>query len=141
MGVAVSLAALTGLPAAAQAQGSEATAPSGLKRNTGRLMLDYQTVRVRGDSPIDLMGFHYYAPVTDGISVGAGIVAPLVSGQYGGFMGASVGVQGRLRLGGPVLALAALSAGGGAGGRSPEHAKKLSGSGSFVRGQLALGYD
>lgn len=141
MWAAAALAALTGLPAAAQVQGGEAIAPSGLKRNAGRLMLDYQTVRVRGDSPIDLMGFHYYAPVTDGISVGAGLVAPLVSGQYGGFMGASVGVQGRLRLRGPVVALAALSAGGGAGGRSPEHARKLSGSGSFVRGQLALGYD
>ena len=104
-------------------------------------MLDYQTVRVKGDSSIDLMGLHLYTPVAEGISVGAGLLAPLISGQYGGFMGASVGIQGRFRLGGPVVALAALSAGGGAGGRSPEHAKKLSGTGSFVRGQLALGYD
>lgn len=104
-------------------------------------MLDYQTVRVQGDSAIDLAGLHLYTPVAEGISVGAGLLAPLVSGQYGGFMGASVGIQGRFRLGGPVVALAALSAGGGAGGRSPEHAKKLSGTGSFVRGQLALGYD
>jgi hypothetical protein len=117
------------------------TETSSLQRNDARLMLDYQTVRVPGDSPIDLMGFHVYMPVADGISVGAGLLAPLVSGRYGGFMGASVGVQGRLRLGGPVVALAALSAGGGAGGRSPEHAKQLSGTGSFMRGQLALGYD
>lgn len=104
-------------------------------------MLDYQTVRVQGDAPIDLVGLHLYTPVAEGISVGAGLLGPLVSGQYGGFMGASVGVQGRLRLGGPIVALAALSAGGGAGGRSPEHAKRLSGTGSFVRGQLGLGYD
>ncbi len=104
-------------------------------------MLDYQTVRVQGDRAIDLMGLHVYLPVAEGISVGAGLMAPLVSGQYGGFMGASVGVQGRLRLGGPVVALAALEAGGGAGGRSPEHAKRLSGTGSFLRGQVALGYD
>lgn len=115
--------------------------PSGLQRREARLMLDYQTVRVQGDRPIDLMGFHLYTPVAEGVSVGAGLLAPLVSGQYGGFMGASVGIQGRLRLGGPVVALAALSAGGGAGGRSPEHAKKLSGTGSFVRGQLGLGYE
>lgn len=125
----------------ALAQPAEPAAPSTLQRNNARLMLDYQTVRVRGDSPIDLAGFHLYVPVAEGLSVGAGLMAPLTSGQYGGFMGASVGVQGRFRLGGPVLALAAVSAGGGAGGRSPEHAKRLSGTGSFVRGQLALGYD
>ncbi len=115
--------------------------PSALQRNEARLMLDYQTVRVQGDRPIDLMAFQLYTPVAEGISVGAGLLAPLVAGQYGGFMAASVGIEGRLRLGGPVVALAALSAGGGAGGRSPEHAKRLSGTGSFVRGQLALGYD
>ena len=121
-------------------QAAPAEAPS-LRRNDARLMLDYQTVRVPGDIPIDLVGFHVYLPVTEGVSVGAGLMGPLIAGQYGGFMGASVGIQGRFRLYGPVVALAALAAGGGAGGRSPEHAKKLSGTGSFVRGQLALGYD
>ena len=114
---------------------------SSLRRNEARLMLDYQTVRVQGDSPIDLMGFHVYVPVTEGVSVGAGLMGPLIAGQYGGFMGASVGIQGRFHLFGPVVALTALAVGGGAGGRSPEHAKKLSGTGSFLRGQLALGYD
>lgn len=104
-------------------------------------MLDYQTVRVEGDRAIDLAALQLYAPVTEGLSVGAGLMGPLVSGQYGGFMGASVGVQGRVRLGGRFVGLAALSAGGGAGGRSPEHAKRLSGTGSFVRGQLGLGYE
>ena len=104
-------------------------------------MLDYQTVRVEGDRAIDLAALQLYAPVTEGLSVGAGLMGPLVSGQYGGFMGASVGVQGRVHLGGRFVGLAALSAGGGAGGRSPEHAKRLSGTGSFVRGQLGLGYE
>lgn len=126
---------------ACSAEAAPPAEPSTLRRSEARLTLDYQTVRVQGDSPIDLAGLHLYAPVADGISVGAGLLAPLVSGQYGGFMGASVGVQGRLRLGGPLFAMAALSAGGGAGGRSPEHAKKLSGTGSFMRGQLALGWD
>ncbi|MFN3304217.1 MAG: hypothetical protein ACK44A_10905 [Roseateles sp.] len=131
--------ALGGLPA--QAAEPPAAAPSGLQRSQARLMLDYQTVRVRGDSPIDLMGLHLYKDVADGLAIGAGLMAPLVSGQYGGFMGASVGVQGRLRLGGPVVALAGLSLGGGAGGRSPEHAKRLSGTGSFARAQLGLAYE
>lgn len=135
---AVALASAGHVAWAQQAAPGEA---SSLQRSEARLMLDYQTVRVQGDRPIDLMGFQLYAPVAEGISVGAGLMAPLIAGQYGGFMGASVGIQGRVRLGGPVVVLAALSAGGGAGGRSPEHAKKLSGTGSFVRGQLALGYD
>jgi len=138
---AAALAASALLCPGAQAQDTASTEASTLRRNEARLMLDYQTVRVQGDSAIDLAGFHVYLPVAEGIAVGAGLMAPLVSGRYGGFMGASVGVQGRWRLGGPVVALATLSAGGGAGGRSPEHAKRLSGTGSFVRGQLALGYD
>ncbi|MFO1227908.1 hypothetical protein [Roseateles sp.] len=116
-----------------------------LRRSEARLMLDYQTVRVEGDRAIDLAALQLYAPVTEGLSVGAGLMGPLVSGQYGGFMGASVAVQGRVRLGTPLglplVGLATLEAGGGAGGRSPEHAKKLSGSGSFVAGQLGLGYE
>ncbi|RZJ11172.1 MAG: hypothetical protein EOP39_06890 [Rubrivivax sp.] len=133
------MAASLALPCTlALAQSNES---SNLRRSEARLVLDYQTVRVQGDSAIDLAGLHLYTPVAEGISVGAGLLAPLVSGQYGGFMAASVGVRGRFRLGGPVVAVAALSAGGGAGGRSPEHAKKLSGSGSFVRGQLGLGYE
>lgn len=138
--VALAVAALA-LPCTTALAQDAAAGPSTLQRSTARLMLDYQTVRVQGDSPIDLAGLHVYLPVADGISVGAGLLAPLVSGQYGGFMGASIGVQGRFRLSGPVVALLGLSAGGGAGGRSPEHAKVLSGTGSFMRGQLGLGYD
>lgn len=114
---------------------------TGLRRSEAKLVLDYQTVRVQGDRAIDLAGLHLYTEVADGLSVGAGLMGPLIGGQYGGFMGASVGLQGRVRLGGRLVGLAALSAGGGAGGRSPEHAKKLSGTGSFVRGQLGLGYE
>lgn len=134
--LATAMLAMAAAPALAQD-----AEPSALRRSEARLTLDYQTVRVRGDRAIDLMGLHLYTEVAEGISVGAGLMGPLISGQYGGFMGASVGVQGRWRLGGPVVALAAADIGGGAGGRSPEHAKRLSGSGSFMRGQLALGYD
>lgn len=138
----VALLALAGAAARAQsAPGAEPTEASALSRHEARLMLDYQTVKVDGDSPIDLKGLQVYLPVAGGWSVSAGLMAPMLSGRYGGFMGASVGVQRRWRLGGPVVALAGLAVGGGAGGRSPEHAKRLSGTGSFVRGQLGLGYD
>jgi hypothetical protein len=138
---ALAAAALTLSGKAAPAQPAASDGATALRRDEARLVLDYQTVRVQGDRPIDLAGLHVYLPVAEGVAVGAGLLAPLVSGQYGGFMGASIGVRGRWRLGGPVVALAALSAGGGAGGRSPEHAKVLSGTGSFLRGQLGLGYE
>lgn len=131
--------------ACADAQDTAEAPPAALQRHSARLVLDYQTVKVQGDRPLDLAGLHVFSEVADGISVGAGLMGPLVSGQYGGFMGASVAVQGRVRLGAPlglpVVGLATLEAGGGAGGRSPEHAKKLSGSGSFIKGQLGLGIE
>ena len=127
--------------ACAQAQDAAEAPPAALQRHSARLVLDYQTVKVQGDRPLDLAGLHVFSEVADGISVGAGLMGPLVSGQYGGFMGASVAVQGRVRLGAPlglpVVGLATLEAGGGAGGRSPEHAKKLSGSGSFIKASWA----
>lgn len=141
-GLALSLL-LSAIAAQAQPVAAPEPPPSEgqLQRSDARLMLDYQTVRVRGDASIDLMGLHLYKDIADGISIGAGLMGPLVSGQYGGFMGASVGLQMRKRLGGPVFGLLSVAAGAGAGGRSPEHAKRLAGSGAFARGQLGLGYD
>lgn len=127
----------------AQAQSPVAAepTPTELERSEARLMLDYQTVHVRGDAPIDLMGLQLSKEVVDGFSIGAGLMGPLISGRYGGFMGASLNVQMRRRLTGPLVAYASMGVGAGAGGRSPEHAKRLAGSGSFVRAQLGLGYE
>ncbi|MGM9483462.1 hypothetical protein ACS5PN_19850 [Roseateles sp. NT4] len=129
--------------AAASAQSSAASPAeaSELRRNEALLTFEYQTVKVPGDRPIDLMGFHAYQKVFDGVYLGGGFYAPLVRGAYGGFVAADLGVHVRRPIAGPVFAMAGLSAGGGGGGRSVEHSKLLSGSGGFARGYAGLGYD
>lgn len=113
----------------------------GLRRNEALLTLEYQTVKVPGDRPIDLMGFHAWQKALDGVWLGGGFYAPLVRGAYGGFVAADLGVHLRRPLAGQVFAMGGLSAGGGGGGRSVEHSKLLSGSGGFVKGYAGLGYD
>ena len=135
-------AVLAGAPAAAQ--NTEAPAPEtsgGLRRNEAMILLDYQVLRVAGDKPIDLMGFHVHRKVADWLYFGAGFYAPLVKGEYGGFTAYDIAAHARQRLAGPLFATAGLSAGGGAGGRSVENAKALTGTGSFYKAYLGLGYD
>lgn len=122
----------------ALAQTSE---PSSLRANDALLTLEYQTIKVPGDRPIDLIGFHLYHRVFDGAYLGVGFYAPLFKGEYGGFVAADLGAHIRRRLAGPVWGIAGLSAGGGGGGRSVEHSKLLSGNGGFAKGYLGLGYD
>lgn len=124
-----------------QAQASAAAEAGELRRNDALLTMEYQTVKVPGDRPIDLLGFHAYQKVLEGVYVGGGFYAPLVRGAYGGFVAADLGLHLRRSLAGPVFAMAGLSAGGGGGGRSVEHSKLLSGSGGFAKAYAGLGYD
>ena len=129
--------------AAAVEQKSDAPAPeeSGLHLNEAMVLLDYQVIRVAGDEPIDLMGFHVINKVADGLYVGAGLFAPLVKGVYGGFTAYDISAHVQRRLTGQLFATAGLSLGGGAGGRSTENAKSLSGTGGFYKASVGLGYD
>lgn len=131
------------LAAAAAATGPEAPAPAGegMRSNEALLMLDYQVIQVPGDAPIDLMGFHVHSKVRDGLYLGAGVYAPHVRGEYGGFMAFDVGAHLRYRLGGPWIATADLSGGGGGGGRSIAQSTVLSGTGGFVKASVGLAYD
>ena len=122
-------------------QGTTAPAGDGLRTNEALLMLDYQVIKVPGDAPIDLMGFHLHSKVRDGLYLGAGVYAPHVKGEYGGFMAFDVGVHLQHRLGGPWFATADLSGGGGGGGRSVAESKVLSGTGGFVKASVGLAYD
>ena len=90
--------ALVHLGAAAQASAAPAAEASSLSRKEGRIMLDYQQVKVAGDEPIDFMGLHVLKPVTDSVWIGAGVYAPLFKGEYGGFTAFDVGVHLRHRL-------------------------------------------
>jgi hypothetical protein len=127
--------------AASQTTPAPAPADERLRSNEALLMLDYQVIKVPGDAPIDLMGFHVHSKVRDGVYLGAGVYAPHLKGEYGGFMAFDVGAHLRYRLTGPWFATADLSGGGGGGGRSIAQSTLLSGTGGFVKGSLGLAYD
>ena len=115
--------------------------PMLLRSNEAMIMMDYQVLRVKGDQPIDLLGFHVYNKVTDWLHVGAGMSAPMFKGAYGGFATFDIAAHAQQRLTSRIFATAGLAAGGGGGGRSIENSKTLSGTGGFVKGYLGLGYD
>jgi hypothetical protein len=125
------------------AQPSNAAPPEApaLRNNEAMVMLDYQVLRVKGDAPIDLMGFHVYKKVTDWLYLGAGISAPMFKGAYGGFTASDIAAHAQQRLTPQIFATAGLSAGGGGGGRNVENSKTLSGTGGFVKAYVGLGYD
>lgn len=135
---ATAFAALTLLPGS---PASAEPAGGGLKASEAMLMLDYQVIQVPGDKPLDLMGFHVHSKVHENVYLGAGVYAPHVRGEYGGFMAFDVGAHLRYRLGGGWLATADLSGGGGGGGRSIDESKALSGTGGFVKASAGLAYD
>jgi hypothetical protein len=130
-----------GATAAAAAQQAEVQDAPALRPNEALILMDYQVLRVAGDKPIDLMGFHVHNKVAEGLYFGAGLYAPLFKGEYGGFTAFDISAHARQRLGGRLFATAGLSVGGGAGGRSVEQAKALSGSGGFFKAYAGLGYD
>jgi hypothetical protein len=129
--------------AATAAQQADPRPPpaGGLRANEALILMDYLVIRVPGDQPIDLLGFHVDNKVAEWLYVGAGLYAPLFKGEYGGFTAFDINAHARQRLSGRVFATAGLSAGGGAGGRSVENAKALSGTGGFFKAYVGLGYD
>lgn len=141
LGGLIGLIGVIGLTAAAQQTEPTSTPAPALRANAALLLLDYQVIRVPGDQPIDLLGFHVDHQVADGLYVGAGLYAPLLQGEYGGFTAFDINAHARRRLGGRWFATAGLSVGGGAGGRSVENAKSLSGTGGFYKAYLGLGHD
>lgn len=120
---------------------AQTPASASLRSERGLFTLEYQSIDVPGDRPIDFLGAHVYHRLTDSVYAGAGFYAPLVKGEYGGFVAADLGLHLRHRLGGRVFGVAGLSAGGGGGGRDVEHSKRLSGSGGFGKAYAGLTYD
>lgn len=129
--------------------GSDAAEPAGvadparpdLGRAEAMIMLDYQVIPVPQEASIDLLGFHVLGRLTDSLYVGVGALAPLVKGEYGGFMAFDVTAHAQRRIWRNLFADAGVSLGGGGGGRSKEQSKILSGTGGFVKAYLGLGWD
>ena len=115
-------------------------APSSPTRANGVVMLDYQSVKIKGYQPIDLFGFHFLNQFNDWLYLGVGGHAPLVSGEYGGFMAFDATVHVERRLFGNLSASVGTSLGGGGGGKTVEQSKIVSGSGGFLKGYVGLGY-
>ena len=132
---------LTGATAHGQAAATRAPEESSLRPSEAKIVLDYLVIRVPGDKPIDLMGFHVHHKIADGLYLGAGVYAPLVRGEYGGFTAYDLGGHLRQPLTAQLFATAGLSGGGGGGGRSIEQSKVLSGTGRFFKAYAGLGYD
>jgi hypothetical protein len=128
-------------PAArAPAATSEPERP-GPTRGQGMIVLGYLSIPVAGDQPIDLMGLHALGRVNDWLYLGVGVSAPLIEGEYGGFMAFDVTAHAQRRIWRNVFANAGLAVGGGGGGKDVEQSKLLSGTGGFVRAYVGLGYD
>jgi len=136
--------ALTAADAMAQASApagtADAAAPA-LGQAEAMIMLDYQVIPVPGDPSIDLMGFHLLNRLSDWMYLGVGGYAPLVKGEYGGFMAFDVTAHAQRRIWGNLFANAGLSMGAGGGGKSNEQARVLSGTGGFAKVYAGLGYD
>src|SRR5574337_1214968 len=126
---------------AAEPAGTTASDRPDFSRAEAMIMLDYQVIPVPDEASIDLLGFHVLNRLTDSLYVGIGALAPLVKGEYGGFMAFDVTAHAQRRIRGHLFADAGVSLGGGGGGRSKEQSKVLSGTGGFVKGYVGLGWD
>ncbi len=120
----------------------DANAPAGpaLTKAGGIVMFDYQPIKINGYPSIDLVGFHFLNKFNDWLYLGVGGHAPLLKGDYGGFMAFDTTIHAERRLFGNMSAMVGASLGGGGGGKNTEQSKILSGSGGFVKSYIGLGY-
>jgi hypothetical protein len=105
------------------------------------IMLDYEVIPVTGNESLDLLGVHYFHQVNSWLYLGLGLHAPLVHGNYGGFMAFDGTIHAQRKISGDLFIDAGASFGGGGGGSSVEQSKELSGTGGFIKGYLGLGYE
>jgi len=112
-----------------------------LSEEKGIIALDYETIPVTGNEPLDLLGYHYLNRFTDWMYFGLGGYAPLVQGDYGGFMAFDATLQVQKKIVDNFFVEAGAGAGGGGGGKSIHQSKALSGDGGLLDAYAGLGYD
>lgn len=118
---------------------ADATAPAP-ERAGGLIMLDYQSLPVRGYPSIDLAGVHVLNRFNDWLYGGVGAHAPLVKGAYGGFMAFDATLHAQADVAGRLYADGGVSFGGGGGGNSVSQSRVISGSGAFTKVYGGLGW-
>jgi hypothetical protein len=107
----------------------------------GTVILDYETIPIAQYGSIDLMGLHLYKRFNNWLYLGVGGHAPLISGDYGGFMVFDASVLVQQRLFWNLFADAGASWGGGGGGKNVSQSRIISGTGGFKKAYVGLGYD
>lgn len=135
-----SMARLAALSLACVDLTAQQAGPPLLEKREGILALDYEVIPVRGGPSIDLMGFHALKRLNGWLYLGIGAHAPLVKGNYGGFMAFDATLQAQKTLAGCLFMDAGLSLGGGAGGTSAQQSKTVSGSGALFKTYAGVGY-
>lgn len=118
----------------------QAPAPP-LTRSEGLVSLDYEVIPVQGGPSLDLMGFHYLKPLNGWLYLGFGGHAPLVKGEYGGFMAFDATIHVQKKVVGDLFVDGGLSVGGGGGGKSIRQSATLSGSGRYLKKYVGVGFD
>ncbi|WP_345987318.1 hypothetical protein WCX18_09285 [Sulfurimonas sp. HSL1-2] len=107
----------------------------------GLVVADYQVIDLPGSDAIDLLGLRYLLQLNDWLYFGLGAHAPLVRGDYGGFMTLDATLHAQYNLYEGLFIDAGATVGGGGGGSSIAQSKELSGSGGFGIGYIGLGYE
>ncbi|MCK4704066.1 MAG: hypothetical protein KAT90_01180 [Gammaproteobacteria bacterium] len=115
--------------------------PPHLTKENGMIMLDYEVIPVAGNQSIDLLGVHYLQQFNNWLYLGLGVHAPLVHGNYGGFMTVDGTIHAQRKVFGDLFIDAGASFGGGGGGSSIQQSKELSGTGGFIKSYLGFGYE
>ena len=134
LGQALLFIAATGLARPALAAETADTRASGL------VLLDYQSIPIRGYPSIDLAGVHVLNQFNDWLYAGVGAHAPLFKGEYGGFMSFDATLHAQADVAGRLFADGGVSFGGGGGGNSIAQSRTISGSGAFIKGYAGLGW-
>lgn len=104
-------------------------------------MLDYQDIKLPGKQRIDLIGYHFLTPINDWAYFGIGGYAPLLHGNYGGFMAFGGLLHAQAPIYQQLFVNGGVSFGGGGGGESIQQSKEFSGTGGYLRGYFGLGYE
>lgn len=124
-----------------EASGKRAVEQPDLRNAEGLLMLDYEVIPVPGNPSLDLLGAHYLHQLNSWLYLGAGVHAPLLYGNYGGFMTFDATLHAQYKVIGDLFVDAGVSVGGGGGGSTINQSKSLSGTGGFIKSYAGLGYD
>lgn len=112
-----------------------------LKTEKGLLMWDYEKIPVPDNKSFDLLGVHYLHQANKWLFLGFGVHAPLVDGNYGGFMAVDGTIHAQRKIWRNSFVDAGASLGGGGGGSSINQSKELSGKGGYIKTYVGLGYD